>query len=137
MLLRFGVLYRRFRPRIFSMISNNRKPFEEDGEFYAGKIKHRLRDGRIVSRRCLCFVLNAGIVGASQNFSRAEAYHTAVRAANGTLPLPDNQSNPARLLGAVLKIRGFPITDVGDQTLEVDDKTADSIAREFAALKIA
>jgi hypothetical protein len=116
-----------------SNLQSSRRSFEEDGAFYAGHIKHKDRSGRIVSRRCLCFVLAAGsIVGASVNFSRAEAYHTAQRAAAGTLPVPDLYRDAAVTLAAVLKTRGFPIVDLYDDTLELDDSTAAAIAKEFA-----
>lgn len=111
----------------------SRRPFEDDGKFYAGHVKSVGANGRTIKRRCLCFVLaGSSIVGASVNFSRAEAYHTAQRAANGALPLPENQPNRGSLLASILKIRGFPINNVKDPQVEVDDTTAISIGREFA-----
>lgn len=111
---------------------HNRTPFETDGHFYAGHVKHRGYDGRTVKRRCLCFALSAGIVGASVNFSRAEAYHTAKRAASGALPLPDVQPNAGSQLAAVLQARGFPIRDVRDSDLEIDETTAELVGKEFS-----
>jgi hypothetical protein len=113
-----------------------RRPFEEDGTFYAGHVKHRGYGGKVVKRRCLCFALAASsVVGASVNFSRAEAYHTAVRANDGTLPaLPAPHADTPRshIISAILQMRGFPINSFTDPTVEIDETTAIALGKEFA-----
>lgn len=106
-----------------------RRPFEDDGRFYAGHIKvggHK--------RRCLCFVPHtAPTVGASASFSRAEAYHTAMRAAAGTLsPIIEVPPTVTAMLTAIIRHRGFPVKHLCDD-VEIDETTAGYLAREFAA----
>ena len=110
------------------MNAQTRRPFELDGEFFPGHVKHRDRRGRVVKRRMLCFVRrDNSVVGASASFSRAEAYHAASRST-----VPDPQPSKGLTLAVLLKARGFPIHSPADQTVEIDDRSAEAVRKEFS-----